>query len=464
MGASLNSILSAAKTALQSQQIALQVASHNLANSTVEGYSRQRAELVALPPLTTPEGLLGTGVRVADITRARDSLFDNSFRRESSLLAGFSAQHDALRGVESVLGEPGELGLGATLDDFWNAWSDLANDPASRSARAAVVAAGQRLTDHFHRIDAALDRTSSESIQALNAGVDEVNRMLGEIAELNAGITAARAGGHSAPDLEDRRDLLLDQLSTYVPVDVTPRDGGAVGVAINGISVVEGTFAESLSVSTAGGVWSVETSSGASVDPASGLVWSALDILNDDFATLRSQLDEMAQGLVERVNALHVTGTNPLGATGVNFFDDFGDPTTVTARTLTLDAAILADPQAVAAGSADGSGAYQAGENDIGLGLAGLRESTSGGVLAGTSINDAYRDFVGAVGLSVASARDAEASHRALLAVARERRESVSGVASDEELIKVVQIQAAYSAAARIVNVVDEMYQTLLSI
>ena len=170
----------------------------------------------------------------------------------------------------------------------------------------------------------------------------------------------------------------------------------------------------------------------------------------------------MARALVERTNAVHSTGTNAAGDTGLNFFDDFGDLSLVTANTLALDAAIAADALAVAAGSG-GPGGYQAGANDVALAMGGLRESTTGTVLSGRSINDAYRDLAAAVGLATSAARVAEDNHRVLVTAASERRESVSGVATDEELVKVVQIQAAYTAASRLVSVVDEMYQALLA-
>lgn len=464
MSASLNAILSVAKTGLLSQQLALQVLSHNLANASTEGYSRQRAELVPGTPLLLPQGLLGTGVRVADITRARDAHLDLVYRRESAIYNGFATEHDALAGVELALGEPGASSLGSTLSAFWDAWSDLSNDPISPTARVVVVARGRQLTEHFHRADAALDALRTQTVARLEGALSEVNRILGDVAQLNAEVASATAVGVSAPDLEDRRDALLDSLSQYLPVDVTQRGEAGVGVAINGLSVVEGALHQTVSLSAAGGVWSVGTSGGLALGVGSGEVGGALRILNDDFATLRADLDRLAQGIVERVNAIHAAGVNPLGGTGVNFFDDFGSLATVTAANFSLDAAVVANSLAVAAGTPDGSGGYQAGQNDIALALAGLRDDVGGGVLAGTSVDDAYRDLVTGVAIAAAGAREARDIHSTLAAAARERRESVSGVATDEELIKVVQVQAAFAAAARVISTVDEMYETLLRI
>lgn len=464
MPSSLSGILSTARSGLLSHQLALQVASHNLANATTEGYTRQRAELVPGDPLRMPEGLLGTGVRVADITRTRDQFLDTVFRRESSLFHGFSTQSSALSSVEAAFGEPSDAGLGSSLDAFWAAWSDLANDPTSSTARGLVVANATQVIDHFGRVASSLDAVTTRVADQLATGVGRVNQIAEQVANLNVEIAGAVSGGNSAPDLADERDRLLDELSALVPIEVTHRDTGAVGVTVEGISIVEGSTSRSLTATSVGGVWSVSTDTGSPVALRTGSIGGAMETLNDDFADFRGQLDQLAVSLVERVNAIHATGTNPLGATGVNFFDDLGDPTTVTATTLALDAAILADDLAVAAGSGDGGGAYQSGANDIALALAGLRDDTTGGVLAGRSINTAYRDLISEVGLTAGGASDSTAAHAVLHRSSQEQRESISGVATDEELVKVVQIQAAYSAAARIVTVVDEMYQTLLSI
>lgn len=464
MPASLNGILAIARSGLLTQQLALQVTGHNLANATTEGYSRQRAELVPGTPVRLPEGLLGTGVRVADITRARDTLLDGVYRRETSLFHAFDAQHSALSSVEGAFVEGGDLSLGASLDAFWSAWSDLANDPSSVTGRSVVVARAGQLVEQFHSIDATLDVISGQVTASLETSVDRVNAILEEVAALNGAVAGAMSGGRSAPDLADQRDRLLDELAQLLPVESTPRENGAVGVVVEGVSVVEGTHAQTLDLSFASGAWSLSTENGTPVAVVGGSIGGALITVNDDFSAIRAELDTLARGIVERVNAIHVTGTNPLGATGVNFFDDFGDSSTVTAQNFALDAAILADPQAVAAGTPDGGGNYQSGANDVALLLAGLRDDDSGSVLAGRSINTAYRDLVADVGLRTAASKHTLDGHAVLRASAGERRESVSGVASDEELVKVVQFQAAYGAAARLVTTVDEMYQTLLSI
>ena len=140
MAGSLNGILSVARSGMLAQQLALQVTGNNIANASTPGYSRQRVDMVAGQSVALPQGLLGTGVQIVDITRARDALLDSTLRRDTALSEGFStAQRELLR-IEAVLAEPTEAGLATALDAFWDSWSDLSNDPTSTSARAVVRA------------------------------------------------------------------------------------------------------------------------------------------------------------------------------------------------------------------------------------------------------------------------------------------------------------------------------------
>lgn len=464
MSTSLNAILSVARTALQAEQLALQVAGHNLANATTEGYSRQRAELVPGVPLVTPDGLLGTGVAVSGVTRARDAVLEPAVRRETSLLAGASLEYRVLAEVEAALGGTGTSGLGPALDRFWSAWSDLSNDPGSTTARTAVVAAGRNLAEGFQVAAATVDAAASEATAGLEGELLQANRLIREIADLNGQVVSASSVAGSAPDLADRRDLLIDQLAGLLPVTVTPDVNGSVGVSVDGVSVVEGTVATPLTLLTAGGPPRLVTDAGSEVQPTTGSMGAALRLLQDGFVTLRSDLNDIALTVVQEVNARHALGVGPTGGPGTLFFDDVADPATWTAHDMAVSAAVVADVGLVVAGTPGGGGDYRPGANDLALELSGLRDTGVAGALGGRSIGAAHRDLLGGLGVQVAGAREAEERHELLLGAARERRESVSGVTPDEELVRVIQIQAAYAAAARLVGVVDEMYQTLLSV
>ena len=49
-----------------------------------------------------------------------------------------------------------------------------------------------------------------------------------------------------------------------------------------------------------------------------------------------------------------------------------------------------------------------------------------------------------------------------MLAQLENRRESISGVSLDEEMIHLIKFQNAYAAAAKMISAADEMLQTVL--
>ena len=118
--------------------------------------------------------------------------------------------------------------------------------------------------------------------------------------------------------------------------------------------------------------------------------------------------------------------------------------------------------------AASGATATGPGNNEIALALAGLRSNpVSLTSLAGTTtatISDFFNETVGSLATDVKQTQDDATVQGTLAANAQTRRESVSGVSTDEELISVIEHQHAYQAAARLVSVVDEMTQTLVDL
>jgi flagellar hook-associated protein 1 FlgK len=465
MASSLFGILNTARSALVAHQYASRVVGHNISNATTEGYSRQRAEMVQATPVATPYGSLGTGVQVVDVTRARDTLLDASVRRESASAAEHRTRYELLGLVESSLGEPGDTGLAAALDAFWNAWSDLANDPSSIGARIAIRARGQALVDRFHHLSAVIDQTRDFAVSKIGAAVGELNELAQAIARLNERIIAAESGGTSAPDLRDERDRLLDRMASLVDIQVIERENGGIGVYVQGVSLVDGIHAGVVEVDSTAGRLTLHTAKGTGLPAPGGTLGALLGVVNDDLPARQAELDRLARAIVQHVNSLHAGGTNPQGQTGVAFFEDYGDPTlvSVTARTISLSTVVAADATAIAAGTAGPNGEYRPGANDVARALAQLRDTPETVHLGNRTIGDAYANWVSELGLAVASARDAATVHQTLAENAEARRASVSGVQTDEELVRLIQFQSAYAAAARVVTTADEMLQSLLN-
>lgn len=466
---SLLSTLSIARSALAAHSLRTQVAAHNIANANTDGYSAQRPELTPGPSYATADGIFGTGVQVTDIGRLRDAFMDATFREESSDSSASTTRRDMLQRVESVLGEPSDTGLANSLDAFWSSWSDLANNPMDGSAHSVLAERGAQLAAEFNRRADGLAQVKSDSLTRLSAAVDRLNTLSSQVADLNHRIVALESGGHTAGDLRDQRDLALDEIATLVPLQVVEHTDGSVAANVDGNLVVDGAVAMKFNIvpPNNGAGYQLQTERGTTVYQLAGSIGGMLDVLNTKIPDTASRLDSLAAGIVSAVNAWHATGTDAAGATGQNFFDPAG----TRAGTMAVDARIKADPSLIAAGTAT-NGAYAAGKNDVASGIAALREATThlpdptdpSDPFPGKTFGDVYSGIVTDVGTDVAAAKDSATVHASLAEQANNRRESVSGVSTDEELTHLIEAQSAFSAAAKIVTTVDDMMQTLLDI
>jgi flagellar hook-associated protein 1 len=471
----LNNILSVARSAITAQQTAVQVASNNIANANTEGYTRQRVVMRPNQPIQTALGPAATGVRVAAYERMRDPLMDVSFRRDEGKSSASGMRRDLLRQVEGVFGEPSETGLGATMDAFWSAWDDLANDPLSDSARGMVRQRAVQLTAGLNNAAAELDAVGSGAMTRLRDSVGQLNELGQQVARLNVEIVSAEAGGANANDLRDARDRIVDQMAGLAHVRVTEQANGSASVVVENTLFVDGGDSKTLAVGSSGGTIGIEIPGRAGPPPipavpvttyAEGSALNeALRVVNTDLPAARAQLDTLAAALVQEVNGLHTSGYAPgdgYTAPAAAFFTPAADLPggVVTAASIRLSDEVMASTANIASSGAAG----QSTDNSIALRLAELRNTADAVSLptGATSFGGAYRDLISGIAQQTRSAAESATVFETLVAQTDTRRASVSGVSVDEELISLMQHQQAYVAATRVVSAVDEMLRDLM--
>lgn len=449
---SLSSLLSIARSALSAHQRAVNVAGHNIANASTEGYTRQRLRLVPATPLRNPQGFLGRGVRIDGIERSRSQFLDATVRRESGALAQFSTLSQSLVEIEDVLGEPSDFGLAASMDAFWSAWGDLASNPLNGAARAVVRSQGRQLTDQFNRMANRLDAIRGQTFESLRFDIEDVNRMAVRIADLNRQIVGSGGAGANAPDLLDQRDLVLDRLAELLPVQVVVNKDGSVRVFGGDALLVDGMLVRSLAVTTtSSGAVAIGTDS-STLKAGSGRLAAHLDVLNSAISNVQGQLDALAAVVVSEVNTLHNGGATLAGAPAGDFFSATG----VTAASITLATQIELSRDNIAAGTGSGPG-----DGSVALNMAALRSVTLAS-LGSLTMGDFYTSVVAELGQEVREAEGFARAQDALVANAKSRRSSMSDVSIDEEMVSIIMHQQAFAAAARLISVADEMIQEIL--
>ncbi|MDX1707170.1 MAG: flagellar basal body rod C-terminal domain-containing protein, partial [Desulfobacterales bacterium] len=164
------------------------------------------------------------------------------------------------------------------------------------------------------------------------------------------------------------------------------------------------------------------------------------------------RLDTLAQALMTDVNTLHQAGFVLDGSAGQAFFTGLG------AVNMAVNANIVADPDLIAAAA---DPLTVPGDNRQAIQIVNLQYQLN---MSGNTAT--YNDYYGALirdtGNEVLKA-DAYYRHQSdMLAQLENRRESISGVSLDEEMINLIKFQNAYSAAAKMISAADEMLQTVL--
>lgn len=217
----LFSIFNVANRGMSTQQKAINVTSHNIANANTIGYSRQRAIIETTRPFGMPSlnnaaepGQLGTGAQVAAIQRVRDSFLDYQVRVETSRYGQFAARDKFLGEIENILNEPGDTGISTLVGKFFDAWQRLSGSAETSNSRTVVVQQAAALADALNHTANQLQKLKENTQSVIKDSIYEVNDILNQIDNLNQQIIGVKVAGQMPNDLMDRRDQLIDTLSS----------------------------------------------------------------------------------------------------------------------------------------------------------------------------------------------------------------------------------------------------------
>jgi len=457
---SISNLLRTGRNGVLANQAAMNTTGQNIANVNTEGYARRR---VTMSPLsTTDRGLFhgasragqGAGVTIDDFSRLRDEMTQRaSWEAQSGY--GFGQEEARLMGALEAVFPQGPGSFDNVLDDFWNGWGDLADNPLDEGVRTTLLSRAEALTGTFNKVDKEMTRYREQATDALRGGVDTVNGLLDDIAELNEQIRTAETNGTEDFAAEDERDTLIRELGAFGPVRVH-QDGNRLSLKLGGMTVVDDTTTVPLQVddTTTPPTLSFDDTGVNYTDRSRtsgklGAWMRSVEVVEEH----RAVLDDMAAGLARAVNDVHTDGEGLDGAVG----DFFEDPGSITAGTLKLDANVAGSPRNIAA-SADGT----PGNSDIALDIGRLR--TADVTASGKTAEGALTDLVSSIGSRANQATQFAEQQRGVIDYLDSVEEGTSGVNMDEEVTNLIKYQQSYAASARIIDTAQQMFDTLLSL
>ena len=315
-----------------SQQI--QTAGHNISNADTEGYTRQRVQVKTFDPLYRPDlsraetpGQIGQGTTIESVSRLRDELLDSRIVSQSNVESYWSTREKYFSMIEQVYNEPHEISVRTNMDKFWQSWQELSVHPESKAARQAVVTRGQSLANSVSQQFKSLSGIGTQINGDIQASVKQINDYASQIAGINGEIVRSKAMGDNPNDLMDRRDLLVEKLSSLANITVDTRDNDEFMVHIDGQILVQGSVNRSFTLETQTDgkgydkvLWS-DTGIEASV--SGGQLGALLELRDVDLREQIQSLNSMAVNFSSLVNDVHRSGIGANNVSGLDFFTTY---------------------------------------------------------------------------------------------------------------------------------------------
>jgi len=264
-------------------------------------------------------GQMGTGVKATEVTRAYDAFINEQITQKMSQYYYWEAQSSSMVEIENIFNESEGYGLNQLMGEFWNAWSDLSNNPDGIPEREALLAKTENLVQFTGDMDYNLRQYQRHLDSSIRGSVDQINTVIEQIADLNKQISSVEIDGMiNANDLRDRRELLLEELSTYMDISYYEEEqsGQVMVYILGGTPLVLGKEAYSLDyeIDTTTGYTNVlwQDSSGRTVDIThkleGGKIAGWVDVRDTKIGSYLGSLNTLAEELVWQVNALHSQG------------------------------------------------------------------------------------------------------------------------------------------------------------
>lgn len=473
------SALETAKHGILAQKFGFDVTNNNIQNINTPGYSRRSAVLTETTPHRQGNGVyVGTGVAANSLRTYREELFDRDVRNAIGRQANFATEQSLLERVESLLAEPSEHGISESLNQFFASLEAVSNSPQSMNHRENVLQTAHTLIKNLHYTAGVFTNARKDIRHDIENDVVEINKLLNEIADLNKSIAYTKAdAGIENQTYFDKREVALEKLAKLTGAHVTHEENGTANVFINGINVVTAAHASKLTLSENTNPATGESTliinkiepngvQTGTVEPVSGELAARMKGYNVTFDprdtsgaySAYTSINQFVNTLTTRINALTETGYglhDPAGAPpGRKFFiPAVGD---INAHNIELNPDLDADAALIPFSATAGT----VGDNTIARAMA--RIASDQNFLNNYNPSGSFNAVLSKVGMMAQEAINGNKTMGLVVQQLEGQRESLMGVNLDEEAVNIVKYQRAFEASSRVVNMTNEMLQTLI--
>jgi len=479
---SLSSSLNNALSGLNVASRAASVVSSNVANATTEGYAPRQIEVSS-----RVVGQVGAGVAVDGVTRIVDEQLLQDRRLADADAGEAEVLSDFYSSFEALIGDPGDVGsLSATISDLEASLISAASTPESEVRLQEVLDSAKDLTT---KLNSATDQIQDIRLQAddsIQAHVENLNANLEQLDELNELFVKLTSSGEDTNAIADKRQAIIDDISSIIPIEVHDRSLGQVALYTpGGVKLIDGTVAEIEytgvgtivpEMTIEGGALSGIIFDGREVDFSSsssvvsgGSLSAAFQVRDELTVEAQADLDAIARDLVERFAAADSSVSGGLLTDAGADFDP-ADEVGLAGR-LSVHSGADPDEGGHLWAIRDGLGATlqgSVGDSSLILDLtAALTDpkTASSGSFSG-SLGSSLDLVSDVLSLASTNRQNSEANMSFSLALQEGllTQELENGVDTDHELQKLLLIEQSFTANAKVMQTIDELIGQLLEL
>lgn len=436
------SLLNIGFSGLNSAQIALNITAQNIANVNTIGYSRQEAMMGSLSGFGRLDN--GQGVEVTGVRRITDDYLVSQHWRSRSATGASYSFHQYINTTEQLLGSE-SMNIAKGLDSFFASLSAALDSPETPAQRSQIVSSAGALANRFGQLNESMLTQEKQIDDQLNSTVSQVNSYLKQVAELNTQISEQASKGVNTSVLEDSREQIVRELSTFMEVRVNRQSDGSFSLSLpQGQPLVLAGSSSTLSL--AGDKLSLSFGPQSFDIPKlhGGSLAGVMEYRTTVLRPLRDELNQIAKKLADDFNVKQGGGVDLHGNPGKPLFTY--DPLNPSG-TLKIADGFTGDDLAFAKA---GGGS---GDNRNLQDLLTIKDDQY----------DAYSALLGRMAVQSGQAKatmTADANMEKQLAT---KLSSVSGVNTDEEGIKIMAYTKAYQANAKVISTSEQLFTSILN-
>ncbi|MED2126705.1 flagellar hook-associated protein FlgK [Bacillus thuringiensis] len=414
-------------------QMGLQTTKQNLSNIHTPGYVRQMVNYGSVGASNghTPEQRIGYGVQTLGVDRITDEVKTKQFNDQLSQLSYYNYMNSTLSRVESMVGTTGKNSLSSLMDDFFNAFREVAKNPEQPNYYDTLISETGKFTSQVNRLAKNLDTVEAQTAEDIEAHVNEFNRLAASLAEANHKI--GQAGTQVPNQLLDERDRIVTEMSKYANIEVSyeSMNPNIASVRMNGVLTVNGQDTYPLQLNKEKDPMSVEIY-GSEISVTSGAIKSAIDT-KAKIVDYKKNLEDLMSSVKTQVNTVM----------GKDFF--VGD----YAKDMKLNPEFQKDisKMKISAETANK-----------------LAAITDGDYKEGLSYKAALDQFIVRVASDKSSVNGYQKIHGDLLEGIQQEKMSVEGVNMEEEMVNLMAFQKYFVANSKAITTMNEVFDSLFSI